>query len=313
MNIPRFSPRPSKQCMTLYPLHQAETKENLQAIEYVSPQMLCFHSDCDSLQRVVPKLTERMRNRFPSIGLAIAIAGDRNTDAERRFKPWVDTAVMSHSLHMEWFQFNCENWRNRPAGQLREGINMVHDAAPALRLVHTSHGAPVGIDKDKSTPGHQNWGGHSEAKYPEAVGQGSPVEATAHQWYFGRPQGELADPSYGTLIVSRYQESVELARKLGVISDHVEDWMYLQMYDSNQYVLCSTAERTALTQWWSAPGRMDDVGLESAWVMSRLFEAGKTIKQFQQENQLDPDGKVGHKTKAALRTLFPAFECDDIR
>ena len=302
-----FDPRreargPSEQWVTLWPLSSAESQQSLQFIEQCKPQGIVLHADGYTLASAGPGIAKRMRERFPGLQIAGAIAGDWDRKSEPGFTDgWENSARMAKSNRFRFLQLNCEvAWKSRPKGSGDTALAEVKAAAPGLPIWHTSYGAPSNVDRDLVTPGHQGFGGHSGGSLWEFVDDPGDAEYEAPQIYWGTSEGEFKDRQSQLVTADAYARSIAMARQQRRIAREIPIAAYLQAYNCRVDALCYTSEWYAKTQWWAVPSRVDDAGCIAVAVLSELYRRGQSVEQFQRSQGLTVDGWVGPKTYAAL-------------
>lgn len=296
----------SEQFITLYDgnsLNDAVKSKKTNAIlEQIKPQGVYLHARPYYLAQHGFSLTQWVRERHPRLVVRWAIAGDWDDPNEPGYSDgWEDCARACKGSGVNTLQLNCERWQTRPIGSASDAVKSVHEAVPDLILQHTTYGAIYAVDRDKEKPGWQNFGGAGKYPTKEFLGPGTPISATAGQWYFAIPNGENLPRGHGLEFTRLYRESYQVGLRKGDISPTVNLFAYLQAYWCRTDELCLAAESTDLTQWWAVPAYYDTAGLVAIAAMSKLHRLHCTIKEFQRLKNLKVDGFVGQKTLKELQ------------
>jgi hypothetical protein len=268
----------------------------------VRPQGVQLHARAPHLARHGGKLAEELRARFPWLDVWFGIAGDWDDPKVPGYSDgWEESARTAVGSGVTCLVLNCEPaWKSRPKGSAAQAVRETFEAAPTLRLGHTSYGAPAPIDGDPKTPGWQNFGGHGNYPWREFCGPESPVAWTAPQFYWSRKNGEHDPRGRGIAYMTDYAASVAEAKRLRWIRPDMPVHAYLQAYDARTDELCLASERYPVTCWWTWPERMDDAGTRAIAALAELHRRGLSIREYQTAAGLVSDGLVGPKTLAAL-------------
>lgn len=298
---PRGAPGPSEMALTMWPASAAESTNALRVIERTRPQMVYLHAVGPDLAVKIPGWAKRMRERFPEVKLACAVAGDWQRPTRDRANGWVDSAVAAKAHGLVRWQLNAEQWGKRAPGEMSDLLQRTAEAAPGLPLTHTTFGAPVSIDKAPTVPGWQGFGGHAESHYREALNGGTAVEESNWQWYTA---GSVMRPWADDMaIMEHYTRSVAAGYVNGSIAASVRFGLYLQLYRTSTIALCLVAQRARHTQGWcvGADGsRCDEQGARAVAFMAEAYRRGMTIAQLQSALGVTADSLVGNATWAAF-------------